>query len=280
MHIIFVPRKCVLCERKLQVLGVYGDFSSITEYSPGFYVLDSDVISIEWPLSFREVQIENDYSSLYQCARSLMTFQCLFGIIPSVSGIGRSSKIVYDMIVKMRREINAMEPSIVPHVDQLILVDRSIDLLSPFIFQQSYEGILDEIYGINQTVIELPPEKFLQNNPDDSSSTGAGSRSVEPPTEKKRFYLNSSEDLYKKLRDSHYLTLGPILSSSAKSLTAQFDERKLAKTVREIRLFVDKMPYLQKLRTSQANQISMVELVREFTDVEEFHEMIYVNIFC
>lgn len=280
LHIIFVSRKCVLCERKLQVLGVFGDFASITEYSPDFYVLDSDVISIEWPLSFREVQIENDYSSLYQSARSLMTLQCLFGIIPSISGIGRSSKIVYDMMVKMRREINAIEPSIVPHIDHLVLIDRSIDLLSPLVFQQSYEGLLDEIYGINQTVIELPPEKFLQNNPEDNSNTGVSSRSVELPTEKKRFYLNSSEDLFKKLRDSHYLTLGPILSSSAKSLTAQFDERKLAKTVREIRLFVDKIPYLQKLRTSQANQTSMVELVREFTDVEEFHEMIYVSIFC
>src|SRR5699024_12246022 len=97
-----------------------------------------------------------------------------------------------------------------------------------------------------------------------------------PPTEKKRFYLNSGEDLFKKLRDSYYLTLGPILNSSAKSLNAQFEERKFAKTPTEIRQFVNKIPLLQKLRTSQANHTSMIELIREVTDTEEFHEMLYV----
>lgn len=228
-------------------------------------------------MSYRECQLENDYSSLHQAARCLMTLQCLFGIIPSITGIGRSSKTVYDIMVRMRREVSGMEPSIVPQIDQLILIDRSIDLLSPMVFQLSYEGLLDEIYGINQTVIELPPEKFIQNNPDDNPTAGP-TRNAELPTEKKRFYLNSSEDLFKKLRDSNYITVGPILRSSAKSLAAQFNENKLAKTVREIRQFVDKIPYLQRMRSSQANHTSMAELIREFTDTEEFHELLYVGL--
>ena len=106
---------------------------------------------------------------------------------------------------------------------------------------------------------------------------GDSSRNLEPATEMKRFYLNSSEQLFAKLRDCHYLSVGPILRLSAQNLASQFDERKLAKTVREMRQFVDKMPYLQKLRNSQANHTSMAELIREFTDIEEFHEYLYVS---
>ncbi|KAI2803156.1 Vacuolar protein sorting-associated protein 33A [Blomia tropicalis] len=275
LHIIFVPYKSVICERQLQFLGVFGDISSINEYSPDFYVFDSDVISIEWPLSYKECNLESDFSSLYQSARALMTLQCLYGIIPSITGIGFAARTVWNVMARMRREMQGIEPSIVPQFDHLILIDRSIDTLTPMVQQLNYEGLLDEIYGINQTVIELPPDKFVQNNQDDITNAGTSVQNVEPPTEKKRFQLNSAEDLFKKLRDSNHLSVGPILHSSAKSLAAQFDERKFAKTVREIRQFVDKIPFLQKLRSSQANHTSMAELIREHTNTEEFQELLF-----
>ncbi|KAH9528320.1 Vacuolar protein sorting-associated protein 33A [Dermatophagoides farinae] len=265
-HIIFVPRKCILCEKRLETLGVFGSFTTIEEYSPDFFVLDSDVISIEWPLCFRECNLEMDYSSLYQLAKSLMTLQCAFGIIPSVYGIGRLSKILYDYMNKMKSELISIENNVVSMIDQLILIDRSVDLLSPSITQLTYEGLLDEIYGINQTAIRLPPEKFITNNDDQTTSSAPKKSQVG------KFYLNSGDELFKKLRDLYYLRC---LRVSAKNLTTQFDERRTAKTVREIKQFVEKIPYLQRLRNQQANHTSMAELIREVTDREEFHERIF-----
>ncbi|XP_075680872.1 vacuolar protein sorting-associated protein 33A [Dermatophagoides pteronyssinus] len=268
-HIIFIPRKCILCEKRLETLGVFGSFTSIEEYSPDFFVLDSDIISIEWPLCFRECNLEMDYSSLYQLAKSLMTLQCAFGIIPTVYGIGRLSKILFDFMNKMKSELISIENNVVSVIDQLILIDRSVDLLSPTITQLTYEGLLDEIYGINQTAIRLPPEKFMTNN-DDQTPT-----SVPKKSQIGKFYLNSGDELFKKLRDLYYLRIGPVLRISAKNLSAQFDERRTAKTVREIKQFVEKIPYLQRLRNLQANHTSMAELIREVTDREDFHERIF-----
>lgn len=287
-HIIFVPRRCVLCERKLQELGVYGDFQ-VHEFSPGFYAFDSDLISLEWPLAWVESKVEQDMSSLYHAAQCLMTVQCLYGVIPYVQGLGKAAKHVYDIMVRMRREIQGVEPNIMPQIDNLILVDRSIDLLSPMVMQLNYEGLLDEIYGIQSTVIKLPGEKFKNNSATEEGSSSSSSQATTssqpagilppavPTVEMKRFHLNSGEELYRKLRDAHYLSIGPILKASAKSLADQFDERKLAKTVREIRQFVDKIPFLQKIRESQANQTSMIELIRAHTDREEFHEYLFVS---
>lgn len=256
----------------METLGVFGSFTTIEEYSPDFFVLDSDVISIEWPLCFRECNFEMDYSSLYQLAKSLMTLQCAFGIIPSVYGIGRLSKILYDYMNKLKSELISIENNVVSMIDQLILIDRSVDLLSPSITQLTYEGLLDEIYGINQTAIRLPPEKFITNNDDQTTSSAPKKSQVG------KFYLNSGDELFKKLRDLYYLRVGPVLRVSAKNLTTQFDERRTAKTVREIKQFVEKIPYLQRLRNQQANHTSMAELIREVTDREEFHERIFVSV--
>lgn len=272
----------VLCKSKLEKLGVLGDIR-ISSYSPDFYIFDSDVMSIEWPLSYKECYLESDYASLYHTARSLMSLQSMFGIIPTVSGLGRSAKIVYDIMLRMRREMSGVEPSLIPQIDHLVLIDRAVDLLTPMTFQLNYEGILDEIYGINQTVIKLPAAKFDANNPDEDGGGGGPSsradveKRLESSTGMKRFYLNSSEELFKKLRDAHYISVGSILNSTAKSLVAQYDERKHAKSVREMRQFVEKLPQLQKQRESQANHTSMAELIREFTDTSNFNEYLLVS---
>ena len=270
-HIVFVPRRSIVCERKLQVLGVYGNFS-FDEYGVELFALDSDVLSMEWETSFAESHIDNDYTSLFHSAKAIMTLQTLYGIIPNVYGLGKSAKIVFDLMTKMRKELSTDEPQITPQIDQILLIDRSVDLLTPLMTQMTYEGLLDEIFGINHTTIKLPPEKFVQNN----SKEGQSSEQVqvEPPTEPKQFHLNSSEELFVKLRDINFKAVGPTLRVSAKSLSQQFDERHNAKTVREIRQFVDKLPALQTARKSQSNHTSMAELIKDVTDKEEFYEVI------
>lgn len=52
-HIFFVPRKTLLCERKLKELGVYGTFSTIEEYSLEMFPFDSDLLSMEMEESFK-----------------------------------------------------------------------------------------------------------------------------------------------------------------------------------------------------------------------------------
>lgn len=272
-HILFVPRRSVLCEKKLEVLGVFGNFNIIDEYSIELFALDSDVLSMEWNQCFRELYLENDFTSLFHSAKAIMTLQTIYGIIPNVYGLGKCAKIVFDLMTRMRRELAGNEPQITPQIDQIFLIDRSVDLLTPLMTQLTYEGLLDEIFGINHTTIKLPPEKFVQNTSDGQSSEEV----VEPPTEPKQFHLNSSEELFVKLRDISFKSIGPTLRTSAKSLSSQFDERHSAKTVREIRQFVDKLPALQNARKSQSNHTSMAELIKEVTDEESFFETIQLE---
>jgi hypothetical protein len=53
-HIVFVPRKSHLCEKKLKELGVYGSFKdNLKEFFLDLIPLDYDLLSMENPELFR-----------------------------------------------------------------------------------------------------------------------------------------------------------------------------------------------------------------------------------
>ncbi len=49
----------------------------------------------------------------------------------------------------MKREFAGSQNQILPVFDTLLLLDRNVDLLTPLATQLTYEGLIDEIYGIN-----------------------------------------------------------------------------------------------------------------------------------
>lgn len=54
-----------------------------------------------------------------------------------------------NMMLRMKREFAGIQNQILPVFDTLLLLDRNVDLLTPLATQLTYEGLIDEIYGIN-----------------------------------------------------------------------------------------------------------------------------------
>ena len=81
-----------------------------------------------------------------------MTIQSLYGIIPNVLGKGRYARSVLDMMARMRRDIGVdADPPMTPQFDTLIIIDRTVDLTTPVVTQLTYEGLIDEFYGISHS---------------------------------------------------------------------------------------------------------------------------------
>lgn len=59
------------------------------------------------------------------------------------------------MMLRMKREFAGSQNQILPVFDTLLLLDRNVDLLTPLATQLTYEGLIDEIYGINNGQDEL-----------------------------------------------------------------------------------------------------------------------------
>jgi hypothetical protein len=58
---------------------------------------------------------------------------------------------VANMMIRMKREFTGSQNSIFPVFDNLLLLDRNVDLLTPLATQLTYEGLIDEIYGIQNS---------------------------------------------------------------------------------------------------------------------------------
>lgn len=58
---------------------------------------------------------------------------------------------VVDMMLRMRREMAGREPQIPPQIDNLLILDRNVDLLTPLLSQLTYEGLIDEIFGLSNS---------------------------------------------------------------------------------------------------------------------------------
>ncbi|XP_068419012.1 vacuolar protein sorting-associated protein 33A isoform X1 [Eschrichtius robustus] len=268
-HILFVPRRSLLCEQRLKDLGVLGSFIHREEYSLDLIPFDGDLLSMESEGAFKECYLESDQTSLYHAAKGLMTLQALYGTIPQIFGKGECARQVANMMIRMKREFTGSQNSIFPVFDNLLLLDRNVDLLTPLATQLTYEGLIDEIYGIQNSYVKLPPEKFAPKK------QGDGGKDL--PTEAKKLQLNSAEELYAEIRDKNFNAVGSVLSKKAKVISAAFEERHNAKTVGEIKQFVSQLPHMQAARGSLANHTSIAELIKDVTTSEDFFDKLTVE---
>lgn len=192
-----------------------------------------------------------------------MSLEKLYGRIPKAYGKGLFAQEVWKLTKQLGKDESAILNSDKGAIDHVILLDRSIDLMSVLTTQLTYEGLIDEIFGINQSTAHFPPEPFVSKS-DDPFQTGM------PSAEKKSIVLNSSEDLYTELRDKNFNAVGQILSRHAKSISSQLDERHGDRSVQDMKRFVERLPHMLANKQSVATHTAIAEMVKDFTDSHDF----------
>ena len=90
-------------------------------------------------------EVLNDLTSLQVLANSILVLQQLYGVIPNITAIGPHSQAIVDMILQYRLEGKLQEVDLPPEIDRLILIDRSVDMVTPLITPLTYEGVIDEV---------------------------------------------------------------------------------------------------------------------------------------
>ncbi|EKX32767.1 vacuolar protein sorting 33B, partial [Guillardia theta CCMP2712] len=144
-RVCMFPRKTTMCERVLEEEGVFDDIS-LTDFDLGFIPIDDNLISLEMSDAFRELKLHQDMTNLFDAAKAIMQLQVLCGIIPVIKGKGENAKVVADMLIKLREEVGREDEVVESEltIDELILVDRELDLVTPMLTPLSYEGLIDE----------------------------------------------------------------------------------------------------------------------------------------
>ncbi|CAG8795650.1 9439_t:CDS:2, partial [Cetraspora pellucida] len=174
---------------------------TINEYHLDLIPFEDDLLSLELDNTFKELYLDGDYTSIYYVARALMKLQTSFGLFRRIISKGDCAKHLADMLIRMRREVAvddlSSSLSISQSVDSLIITDRSVDLITPLCTQLTYEGFIDEVFGIKASHVESK--------------------------KKKNFALNSGDKLFARLRDINFAVVGGVLNRVAKRINEDYE---------------------------------------------------------
>lgn len=241
--VIFVPRRTIVCEKVLEEEKVH-EMVTIGEYPLYIVPVDEDVLSFELELAYKECQVDGDTSSLWHVSKAIHKLQSTFGVIPNVRAKGKAATNVADILSHMQQEQPIVSANTgMPEIDTLILLDRHVDMVTPMCSQLTYEGLLDEFLHINNGAVEL-----------DASIMGAqqGGKKVKIP-------LNSSDKLYREIRDLNFGVVGQVLRQKATTMKQDYTEVTTTnQTVSELKDFVKKLNSLPEMtrHTNLAQHLS------------------------
>ena len=168
-RVLFVPRRAILCEKVLEEEGVLGEVT-LSECALQWLPLERDLLLLasDGASALRDSACHGDTSTgLHALARALHALQrdCT-GTVPLLRGKGAAARQLADMLLRLRREQHAggaPPPVPPPHRAALppyamVLLDRAVDWATPLCTQLTYEGLIDEVLGITNGTVTLPPE--------------------------------------------------------------------------------------------------------------------------
>ena len=294
-HIYFVPHRTLVCEQMLEDEGISLDHDGVRigEFRMGMIPFDTDILSLEMGDVFKQCYVDGDTSPLNAAARSLLQLQNLYGLIPQIRSKGAAARKVLQKLLHLRREEDSLKQekqisyNSMKLIDTLVVMDREVDLISPLITPLTYEGLIDEVIGIENGKIKLD-SSIINDGKDEQlpikmpnvpgmelpTQSEPAKRDTTQPGDVVTVTLNSSDLIYSEIRDLSIERMGPFLQERAIKIRksyANFRDNKDA-SITEIHDFVKKIPALTKEYKSLNEHINIAELIKQTTDGREFRE--------
>ncbi|CEM02017.1 unnamed protein product [Vitrella brassicaformis CCMP3155] len=148
-------------------------------------------------------------------------------------------------------------------IDYLVLIDRRVDLITPLCSQFTYEGLLDAVFNIHHTHIEVGPPIL-------TPPQGTTNRKTKVP-------LTSSDPLFAEIRDLHIGVLGPLLHAKANQIQQTYREKDNLKNISEINEFMKKFKGVQAQHSSLATHVNLASHISNITKEEDYHKRLQLE---
>ena len=169
-------------------------------------------------------------------------------------------------------------------IDTLILLDREIDLITPLTTPLTYEGLIDELIGIDYGKVSVDASVIadIADPPRLPNFPGMDQPIIPPqpptpayqPGDKVTLILNNCDPIYYDIRDISIEKLGMYMQDKAIQIRKtynKFRENKDA-SLQEIADFVKKIPAITREYRLLHTHINVAELVKRTTDSREFRD--------
>ena len=242
-HVIFFPKINLECENYLKDSYNYACFNK-HNLNMDIYPLDYEILSLEFNQSFHELYAINNYNSIFLLNRAIIKYETVFGKIKYKYYLGSLGKKLKDLLEEEEKNANLDEEQ---STLACVLLDRSIDMITPLITNNIYEALLDDNFNINLNEINVPIKMLDSNSKNNTIQTIDLSK-------KDKFYTNIKDYGFNQIRSylpSRLQEQNKILEESKKRTTdlvkIQEDLKNLTKVKEE--------------RTSLTNHINLADYI-------------------
>lgn len=218
--VLYVPRRLFVCDMIMEEEGVYEELY-YDEFKVELFPLDEDILSLELPDFFRSFFLDGDQSWIQTIATSIVNLQSIFGTIPHCYGMGRCSKMVFDMVKMLQSFQGPAKEAVNNKIGHLILFDRDEDMVTPLCTQTTYAGLVDDRYGIHCGFCDFPAE-------------------VTGTNKSQRLLLTKDDVLFEEIRDRHISNVFNFLKQKAKEVQVGYSKGRNIASIGDMKDFVQK----------------------------------------
>lgn len=212
-HIIFIPKITNECHMFIKQSNFTAYFTH-HNLNIEVYPLDYDLLSLETP-SFKDIFIDENLSSLSILSRTIVKFEDIFGKIKHKYIKGTYSKILNDIIEKDEIVYDVKNDD---EILACVMMDRSVDYITPFLTQFTYEGLLNDYFNIKYNMIKVDP-KLLESDSQQNKIT---------------VDLSKRDRFYTMIKDYHFNYIRIFLGKRSKLHTDIISKTKNSTDLKEI----------------------------------------------
>ncbi|EDQ87550.1 uncharacterized protein MONBRDRAFT_37824 [Monosiga brevicollis MX1] len=214
-HVWQVPCADTLSDMVWESEGVYGLVES-RSCELSLMSIDNDAWSLGLGRSCYQTHLQGDWSVVGYLHQALLRLHFVYGPLPQLAALGPLSAAIlklYESSVSLSAVPMHRRAPPEGSFDQVVLLDRTCDMITPLCTQLSYPGLLAETCGVHAGIVS--------------------SRTLDPEGPLSKVTLHSHEDeFYKELRDRNYGAAAPACKShiaryARDSDTSQLDANNL-----------------------------------------------------
>ena len=144
-NIIFIPGESYEVIEYMMANELLSKFK-IFSFSVDLLPIDNDLLSLEKENCFREIYIENNLTSVSDLVNAFAKLEACFGKVKHKYIKGDNAKIFDNLLQEKERENDIKTAE---EILGMIVLDRSTDFLTTLTTNYTYEGLIDDFFGIN-----------------------------------------------------------------------------------------------------------------------------------
>lgn len=245
-HIIFIPQITNECLSFINSSN-FKYYVNLDNLNIDMYFLDNDLLSLEDNYAFYNLYVKEDLNILSIISKCIIKYESIFGKIKYKYYKGTLSKKLNQLILNEEEALSLENNNNNLETLGCFILDRTVDMITPFCSNFIYEGLIDEYFGINFNSIKIS-SKILEKEKEETL----------------KIDLSENDKFYTNIKDYNFAKIRTFLPNRLKEHSKILEEgKKKMEDMKKIQENLEKVKIIKEERTSLTTNINIADYIAQ-----------------